>query len=262
MKMNFRLSGIGAALGLLLGMQALGTFAADAMTIDGSGQVGIGTETPGSKLHVKDGNLTVEQTGAGTHAVLNFATAASSWEIKQNGNTGRLTFFSPGGGAATASFKFAPQAQENLFRVGILGGDTVDINGKLVINGTNVTPDYVFEPGYPLESIEEHAELMWESKHLPALSGATANEEGVDIVRHQYGTLEELEKAHIYISQLNEAIKELQIEQDKRMMQLKAENIDLKTVLAEQDERMIQLEMALAEVLRHQSSGFQVGSAN
>jgi hypothetical protein len=171
MKMNFRLSGIGAALGLLLGMQALGTFAADAMTIDGSGQVGIGTEAPGAKLHIKDGNLKIEQTAPVTDAVIDFSTAASSWEIKQNGTTGRLTFFSPGGGATTASFKFDPAAQENLFRVGILGPDIVDINGDLIVTGS-ITPDYVLTSEYQLETIEEHALYMWENKHLPALSAA------------------------------------------------------------------------------------------
>jgi hypothetical protein len=200
----------------------------DSLAIRTSGFVGVGTHDPEEKLHVKDGNLKVEQSAAATNAGLNFATADSSWNIIQNGVTGRLTFFSPGGGALTASFKFDRQAQENLLRVGVLGKDIVDITGKLVINGSQVTPDYVFDPGYPLESIEEHAEFMWENKHLPALPGASANEAGVDIVSHQYGTLEELEKAHIYISQLNQEIKQLKTEHEKR--------ID-------------QLEMALAEVL-------------
>jgi hypothetical protein len=124
-----------------------------------------------------------------------------------------LTFFSPGGGALTASFKFARQAQENLFRVGVLAGDTVDINGKLIINGMDITPDYVFEPDYALESIEEHADQMFRFKHLPALAGAAANEEGgVDVVKHQFGVLEELEKAHIYIAQLNATLEELRAE--------------------------------------------------
>jgi len=187
--------------------------AQSAMYVDPSGNVGIGTETPFVKLHVLDGNFLVDQTVAGSPAIFTFATAAASWEIKQNGNTGRLTFFSPGGGALTAAFKFDTQAQENLLRVGVLAGDTVDINGKLVINGTNVTPDYVFEPDFALESIEEHAAMMWESKHLPALTSAAENEkEGIDIVKQQFGVLEELEKAHIYIAQLNEALQELRAE--------------------------------------------------
>ncbi len=195
----------------------------NALYVGANGYVGIGVGDLGGgsqveeKLHVKDGNLKIEQTAAATSAILDFATASSSWEIKQNGDTGRLTFFSPGGGAITASFKFARQAQENLFRVGVVAADTVDINGKLVINGSQVTPDYVFDSDYRLESIEEHAEFMWKNKHLPALPGAAANEKGgVDIVSHQYGTLEELEKAHIYISQLNEQLKQ-QAEQMKKM---------------------------------------------
>ena len=175
-------------------------------------KVGIGTDAPDTALHVKDGNLTVEQSAAATHAILDFKTSTSNWIIQQNGNTGRLTFFSPGGGASTAAFKFDRAAQENLFRVGILDGETVDINGDLVVNGTVSTPDYVFEPGYNLESIEEHADFMWTNRHLPAVPSAADNENGVNIVQSQFGVLEELEKAHIYISELNEAIKRLEVQ--------------------------------------------------
>ncbi len=199
-----------AGLALLISQYAA---ADDAIHVTPAGDVGFGTNTPTDKMHVKDGNFKVEQSTPGTAAILKFATADSSWEIKQNGATGRLTFFSPGGGATTASFKFAPAAVENLFRVGVLAADTVDINGKLVINGTDITPDYVFEPDYELESIEDHADLMWQNKHLPALAGAVINEEkGVDVVKHQFGVLEELEKAHIYIAQLNDSLNELRAE--------------------------------------------------
>lgn len=207
----------------------------DALHVAVTGDVGVGTSTPVEKLHVMDGDLRVEQTVPGTSAVLKFATADSLWEIKQNGDTGRLTFFSPGGGATTASFKFARQAQENLFRVGILAGDTVDINGKLVINGTDVTPDYVFDSGYQLMSIEEHAEEMWKNKHLPSLPGAQENEKhGVDVVRHQYGVLEELEIAHIYIAQLNDMVKELRAE----VAELKAQQVAASAKDGETAERL------------------------
>ena len=176
-------------------------------------------------------------------AVIDFKTQNATWEIKQSASSGRLTFYSPSGGAKGASFKFDPQAKKNLLRVGVAASDIVEIDGRLFVKGSQLTPDYVFEPGYPLESIEEHAELMWESKHLPALPGAAANEGGVDIVGHQYGTLEELEIAHIYISQLNESLK-AQAEEFRKQ----DEN------LQEQNARIIQLEMALAEVLRLQSS--------
>lgn len=187
------------------------SIAQETMFITGD-NVGIGTDTPSEKLHVKDGNLLIEQAGAVT-AELEFSANGFAWEIKNNPNTGRLTYFSPGGGAITAPFKFDRQAQENLFRVGVVAGDTVDINGKLVINGTDVTPDYVFDPDYPLESIEEHAAMMWQNRRLPALPGAEKDrEEGVNVLAQSMAILEELEKAHIYIAQLNETIKELQAE--------------------------------------------------
>ena len=76
------------------------------------------------------------------NAAISFATADSNWLIQQNGFTGHLTFFSPGGGATIASFKFDRQAQKNLFRLGLRGADIVDINGRLVINGTELAvPD-------------------------------------------------------------------------------------------------------------------------
>ncbi len=197
--------------GLLMLVSATAGLAQDVVSVTGD-KVGIGTSTPAEKLHVLDGNLTVEQSGA-VSSILELSANSKSWEVKVNKNTGRMTFFSPGGGATTASFKFDRQAQENLFRVGVLAGDTVDINGKLVINGTDVTPDYVFDPAYPLESIEQHAELMWKNQRLPALPGAKRDEEeGVDVLRHSMAVLEELEKAHIYIAQLNSAVKELQAE--------------------------------------------------
>jgi hypothetical protein len=194
----------------------------DSLYIDTNGNTGLGTEFPEEKLHVKDGNFKVEQTAQGVSGELRFATTDSLWVIKQNGVTGRLTFSSPGGGAITAPFKFDRQATENLFRVGVVAANVVDINGTLRINGSNITPDYVFAPGYPLESIEEHAEFMWKHQHLPGLPGADANKDGVDIVSHQFGTLEELEKAHIYISQLNNEIHRLRNEHEARIAKLEA----------------------------------------
>ena len=56
---------------------------------------------------------------------------------------------------------------------------------------------------------------MWKNKHLPALPGASANEEnGVNVVSHQFGVLEELEKAHIYIDQLHQRLRAMEDEQE------------------------------------------------
>lgn len=204
-------------LGLVLA-GATGLATADSLYVDATGNVGVGTNLPAQKLHVLDGNLKVEQSVAATDSVLEFTTASGTWEIKQNANTGRLTFFYPGGGATTASFKFDPSAQENLFRVGIVDGQTVDINGNLVVNGVPVA-DYVFSPEYDLKSIEEQSAFMFENKHLPAVQKGDENmKANINVMDNQMAILEELEKAHIYISQLNETIKEMKAD----MAELKA----------------------------------------
>jgi len=181
--------------------------------IDTDGDIGVGTSSPATSLQVK-------RTAAGVDAALSLVAGPSAfeWQIIQNANTGRLTFFAPGGGATTGAFKFDRQAQENLLRVGVDAADEVEITGRLVVNNTQLNvPDYVFEDSYKLESIEDHAAFMWENKHLPALPKAGEDNKAVDIdvLSHQMGVLEELEKAHIYIEQLNGQLKQKNTELDE-----------------------------------------------
>lgn len=93
---------------------------------------------------------------------------------------------------------------------------TLDVDGSLHVNGpitqrttTTLHPDYVFEPGHELESIEEHAEYMRREKHLKAVPRAAPEADGsevVDLAELQFGMLEELEKAHLYIAELHERL--------------------------------------------------------
>jgi hypothetical protein len=86
----------------------------------------------------------------------------------------------------------------------------LDVNGSIFQRGGELHADYVFDPSYELEGIAEHAAFMWRVGHLKALPTGMLDEEGrqvVEIGSQQRGILEELEKAHIYISQLNERLK-------------------------------------------------------
>jgi hypothetical protein len=88
----------------------------------------------------------------------------------------------------------------------------LDVNGSIYQRGVVLHADYVFEPGYKLESIDEHSEFMWQEKHLPAMPKIQKDENGQEIVEigaRSRGVVEELEKAHIYIEQLNKENKEL-----------------------------------------------------
>ena len=92
----------------------------------------------------------------------------------------------------------------------------LDVNGKIYQSGGVLHADYVFQDGYQLESIGEHAEYMWREKHLPAVGAGEKDQQGREFVElgdQQRGILEELEKAHIYIEQLHN-----EIEQIKKML--------------------------------------------
>lgn len=88
-----------------------------------------------------------------------------------------------------------------------------DLNSKKFINGydfcnTNNIPDYVFHNTYNLESIEKHADFMFNKKHLPSVKSARYIKNMNDLKKEDI--LEELEKAHIYIHQMNERLKKLE----------------------------------------------------
>ena len=92
-------------------------------------------------------------------------------------------------------------------------GGTLDVNGTIYQRGSSLHADYVFEDDYELESIQKHSEYMWTNKHLPAIPKAKVDDNGNEIVEvgsHRKGIVEELEKAHIYISQLEERITKLE----------------------------------------------------
>jgi hypothetical protein len=115
------------------------------------------------------------------------------------------------------------------------GSELVQINGDFHVTGAitydgdhQPIADFVFDSNYNLESIEEHAEFMWREKHLPAVKSVKEIEsEGkVDINERREQLLEELEKAHIYIEQLNTEVKSIK-EENEALKQKLNEIIEL-----------------------------------
>jgi len=112
--------------------------------------------------------------------------------------------------------------------------------GDLTISGTLRTAascasgcDRVFSKDFDLDSIAEHAEKMWSAQSLPAV-GPTDEDGQFDIAHMTGGMLNELEKAHIYIAQLEQRLGEQQADAAAREAALEARLARIEAALAAQ----------------------------
>jgi len=116
----------------------------------------------------------------------------------------------------------------------------LDVNGSIYQRGGLLHADYVFEPGYKLESIDKQSEFMWREKHLPAMPKIQKDENGremVEIGARSRGVVEELEKAHIYIEHLHSRVNQLE-EQNRKL-----------------EQRMAAMESLVAKMVHSQEGG-------
>jgi hypothetical protein len=105
---------------------------------------------------------------------------------------------------------------------------TIQNDGRILHRGAEIHADYVFEPDYELESLEEHTEFMMKEKHLSAIPRTQKDEStGQEIVEYgslMRGLMEELEKAHIYIARVSDVVKEQQKAISELSAQLQAQS--------------------------------------
>jgi len=185
--------------------------------IDDEGKVGLGTASPDADLHILD---------TGGNSEIQIETGSQAWKWRVNSANNQMNMIDDTN--STTPFRIAASAASNMVSLGVntAGADsvntisfgrdgspniTVDIQGSVIVDGATEHADYVFESDFNLETITDHAAFMWQNKHLPALPKAPEGGKGrVDLVSHQMGVLEELEKAHIYIEQLHSRIGDLE----------------------------------------------------
>jgi hypothetical protein len=183
----------------------------NALFVDGvTGNVGVGTnapETPGvaAPLLEIEGTaprLRIDDTDGGNTTFMEVMTAGSAfWSADVGGQQWQMQM-------TNTMWRINPSGTP-VFELNTSGD--LQIDGDLTVLGAGACTgcDGVFDPGYKIESIEEHSEFMWSNSHLPAV-GPTRDGEHVPLSlgkRHQ-AVLNELEKAHIYIERLNERLKE------------------------------------------------------
>ena len=218
----------------------------EALRISNSGMVGIGTTIPARRLHVNEDNansyvrISNKHSTGQANSILQFfegSTQQAALIARGSGIAGgppnALNIYTYVSGApitlGTASGEAIRITDSGKIGIGtITPAGTLDVNGAIYQRGSALHADYVFEQGYALESIQEHAAFMWANKHLPAISAAKTDEYGLQVIElgaHQRGIVEELEKAHIYIEQLSQSNSRLERknkELEKRLVKLEA----------------------------------------
>lgn len=181
-----------------------------AIDIAADGDVGIGTSSPVSALHISrsDGTAQLRVEEAST------TSAARTMLALQN--NGEAKFVIKNTNFEPWVLKHSTGNDFQILQSGGSGSFVFENNGDLTISGTLITGgptcdqgnggcDYVFSPEYSLDSIEDHALKMWKNSYLPAV-GPTASNVPINLTEKTGAILNELEKAHIYIEQLNTRI--------------------------------------------------------
>ncbi len=188
----------------------------NSLTIEGStGDIGMGTQSPTAPLHIQgsDGQTQalIEET-SGTSAERQMI------NVKNNGGA-QIQFEDSSTGT---QWQFGSRSNNNDFEVTKAGSGGVEllidattfdmtIRGAMFTGGTDCGSgcDAVFESGYQLPSIEEHASQMWSLGYLPNV-GPTIEGDPINLTDKTGRMLNELEKAHIYIEQLHSRLERLE----------------------------------------------------
>ncbi|WP_323769587.1 hypothetical protein [Antarctobacter sp.] len=188
----------------------------DSIYIDSTGEVGIGTDNPTAALHVRRSDATaallIEEVNATTapRELIKLINNGGSAIAMTNTNTSDKWVIVTSA-AANSEFVIDVNTPDGLGREFEL-----DEDGNLVLRGTITTSgscsvgcDAVFAPEYDILPISARAEMMYDLGYLPNV-GPTAEAGQYDLTKKLLGMLNELEHAHIYISQLNERIEMLE----------------------------------------------------
>ncbi len=191
------------------------------MSILDNGYVGIGTNTPQHKLTVEGTFRTQrESTGQFMNVFLH-----------PQGNT----FLNFGGLGQNNFIAF----QINSGKIMHISEDELEVYGNISVQGGSfiddgtIIADYVFDESYQLMPMEEQGLFMRMNKHLPKVDSEKKIklDGSYDMARRREQILEEVEKAHLYIQQLNKMYKILDKKNQEMFNMIKelvSENKELK----------------------------------
>jgi hypothetical protein len=185
--------------------------ASNSLTIEDDSDVGVGTLSPSKQLHVTRSN--------GTTGVLvqeTSATLDNNRVLMEIVNNGRAQFRLRNTAEAAGLSWFVSAETGGNFGISREGTGALEVQvtptGNMIITG-NYTPDYVFEPDYPLMPIGELAEFIERERHLPNVpNAAEIAENGIVVNDFPMALLEKIEELTLYTIEQQRTIETLQTE--------------------------------------------------
>jgi len=200
--------------------------AANALNINSSGYVGIGTTTPTSNLHVVGGDATIEEgypflelnsttSGANAGIIFRESMAANGW-IFYDESDDALRINADGGGGYRNDLIILADGSICMGTTAAATGYKLSINGKAVCTEVLVEalaswPDYVFNDDYDLMSLRDLEHSIKQNKHLPGIPSAVdVEEDGILLGDMQTKLLKKVEELTLYIIEQDKQIEELQ----------------------------------------------------
>ena len=193
---------------------------AERMIITSTGNVGIGTSSPGATLHVASGEVRIP----GGTASANGWPTHFRWPLDGKNYIRGTTIIADDGGSVGVGTQ-APSS-----KLHVNGGDIRVSGGSFIDDGTTLNvPDYVFEPDYKLMPLQELREFVSRERHLPNVPSTTdIKEQGLNLSQLQMRLLEKIEELTLYTLTQHEQIQT----QQARIAELQSENAKLDTRLA------------------------------
>lgn len=190
--------------------------------IKGSGNVGIGTETPAAKMHLVSGYVFPDSEGA-------LIVGDTSQVNLRFGCSDRYSWMQ---GHGTSPLHINPLGNNVILNKdgGNVGIGTQNPDQKLTVKGKihaedvvvdmNVPADYVFQkyfdgqssirPDYQMPTLQELESFVKENKHLPEIpSGEVIAKDGVNLGDFQMKLLQKIEELTLYAISQNKEIEDL-----------------------------------------------------
>ena len=179
----------------------------DALVVEDTGEIGIGTGNPTAPMHIRRNNntarLLVEDTGSsGAQELFKLSNNGGSYFTFENTSAGTTWFFTHENSAPNRFIIADAVADGPEFTLTAEGDLTIP--GNFISGATTLNvPDYVFADDYALRPLSEVQAFIDAHSHLPDVpSAAQIAEDGLDMTAMQMTMLKKIEELTLYTLEL------------------------------------------------------------